>query len=88
MVRKITGADVVRWKRGACEFMFIPIIAAQQRRYMQAFINAGAISEDTAVRPEEVGVRQNQALRNMIWRKMLIRLPDGRCYIDKGPGIY
>ncbi len=55
---------------------------------MQAFINAGAISEDTAVRPEEVGVRQNQALRNMIWRKMLIRLPDGRCYIDKGPGIY
>lgn len=61
--------------------MFMPAIARQQKKYANALLAAGAVSEETAVMPKDVGIVVNQAFRNMIWRGKVVRLKDGSCYL-------
>jgi hypothetical protein len=57
------------------------------RRYQQAFREAGAVSPDTAVRPSDAGLRESFTFRRLVRRRILVRVRDGRYYLDEARAV-
>lgn len=47
------------------------------------FFKAGAVSPATAVRPEGIGVTDPRIFNDYVRSGLIVRLPDGLCYLDE-----
>jgi hypothetical protein len=58
-------------------------IARQRREILDAFRTAGATSRETAVPETSLKIRTRLVFHTMLKRGVIIRLPDGRLYLDE-----
>jgi hypothetical protein len=57
-------------------------IVARQNKYIRRFQEAGAVSPDTAVDPEQIGCRESFVFRRLVERSVFLATPQGKYYID------
>lgn len=63
----------------------IPAGAIRKRAIIRQFLEAGAVSEETARTPEEAGVFRGLGIKfdQLVERGVLVPWPGGRYYVDQ-----
>ncbi len=63
--------------------VFVVFLALSKRGTVSKFVQAHAVSPETARKPVSVGVNDPDAVRSATAKKLLIATGDGRFYVDE-----
>ena len=61
----------------------IPVILIQQKKYIRQFEKLAATSSDSAIVPEEYGIRKSLAFNKLLRQQIITKGDDGRYYLQK-----
>lgn len=61
----------------------ISVMMLRRKQIIHAFRNAGAIDENNAIELNKINIKKSQVFKNLIKRKMIIRLADDRYYLNE-----
>lgn len=61
----------------------IPVILIQQKKYIRQFEKLAATSSDSAIVPEEYGIRKSLAFNKLVRQQIITEGNDGRYYLQK-----
>lgn len=60
----------------------LPIFLATQGRLIKQLIRAGAVSEETAMHADQVGLSDNTVLRKLLFQGVIGKTVEGKYYAD------
>ena len=58
------------------------VVISRQNRLIRAFREAGAVSPESAVKPDDIGIREGWVFRRMIAYGVFQGTEEGRYYLD------
>ncbi len=59
------------------------IVRIRQKKFINRFFTAGAFNIATAVKPKEIGVRENFIFHSMVENGIFISCDEGRYYLNE-----